>query len=717
MQYNTQQQQHLFEETHQLLLLDKKTLNEQNLQPIVEKLHELIPYHEWRYYILNEPVISDFEYDELFALLKYIEEFFPAFASANSPTQRVSSDLTEDFSTVTHLTPMLSLENSYNSDDLLEFDKRIKKLMVLDENKALAYAIEPKFDGGTIVVRYVNNNLEVAATRGNGAVGEDITNNAKVLKTLPMKANFASLGIHTVELRGEVLLKKSNFQALNKARLANGEPLLANPRNAATGAIRLKSAKEVAQRKLEVFVYQISYAADVAGNPLNLAEIFPTHTACIDMLAQLGFKTPTPEKERKACKSINEVIDFCNFWNENRDKYEYEIDGMVVKLDNLQAQNQLGYTSHHPRWAAAYKFPAKQATTKLENIEFQVGRTGAITPVAKVSTVEVAGVQISSISLHNADLIQQKDIRKGDIVLVERAGDVIPQIVKPMVDLRTGEEEIILFPTHCPACQTLLEKEAKEAAWRCPNNISCPDQQVQKFIHFASKDAMNIDGLGDAQIERFYKLGYLQSLKDLFLLDYNAIAQLDGMGKRSSEKLKANVEKAKANPAARLLFALGIRHIGKTTSRNIVQAIEKLQDLATWTAEDLMRLNDIGPKAAEQIVKAFADNNLLDLLNEFEAMGINTTVLDDEKAKAANPNAPLSGKNLLFTGTLANMKRDEGEEMARQAGAKIVSSVSKNLDYLVAGEAAGSKLEKAQKLNIPVISEAEFLTLIGKGNN
>ncbi len=711
MSYTEHEQQRLFAKGEDFLAL-AKTPQAAKGEDIAE-LIRVIRYHEWRYYVLDSPVLADAQYDALFKLLEYLEAQFPEARQADSPTTRVGSDLSADFATAAHLSPMLSLENSYNADDLRDFDKRVKKLLGAEETADIAYSVEPKFDGGTIVLRYVSDELALAATRGNGAAGEDISANARAIRTLPLSAKFSQYGIHTAELRGEVLLAKSQFEALNAQRLQKGEQQLANPRNAATGAIRLKSPTEVAARRLEVFVYQLAYAADKEGQEIPLASLFPTHGATIEALAGLGFKAPQEPQERRQCANIEAVMAFAADWATRRDEYGYEIDGLVIKVDSLDTQQQLGYTSHHPRWASAHKFAAKQATTRLEGIEFQVGRTGAVTPVAKLRTVELAGVQVSSVSLHNAELIAQKDIRIGDMVLVERAGDVIPQIVQALADLRTGAEQVVIFPTACPVCAAPLERGEEEAVWRCSAPNTCPAQQLQSFIHFASKDAMNIDGLGDSLIERFYQLGYLRQLDDLYKLDYDAIAKLERMGKRSVENLRRAIEGSKKNPAARLLYALGIRHIGRTNSRQLVQHIERLEDLAAWKTEDVLRLPDFGPKAAEQLVKAFANPETLPLLQRLAALGVNTQTLEEERAKEANPALPLSGKTILFTGTLPTLKRDAAEKMAETAGAKIASSVSKNLSYLVVGEEAGSKLEKAQKLGVATLSEAEFLSLIG----
>lgn len=712
--YSSEQQKTLFDDSKTLVQSAFPT-DEAAARAQAEMLRKVIIYHEWRYYVLHQPVLSDFEFDTLFKRLKDIEAQYPQLIVQDSPTQRVSSDLTEEFATVAHLTPMLSLENSYNADDLNDFDKRVKKLLQLDENADVAYVVEPKFDGGTIVLYYENDQLMRAATRGNGVQGDDITNNAKAVRSIPLQANFSKYNIQKAELRGEVLMSKASFERVNQKRLANGEELFANPRNAATGGIRQKDAKQVAERSLDAFVYQLGFAASAAGES-QLSQ-FGTHDETIEALGALGFKIPQPNVERKLCKNIAEVVDFCQQWEIDRDAYGYEIDGMVIKLNELALQDKCGYTSHHPRWAIAFKFKAKQATTKLQNIEFWVGRTGAITPVAKLDTVELAGVQVSSVSLHNAEQITQKDIRIGDTVLVERAGDVIPQIVKPLVDLRNGTEEIVIFPTQCPDCQTSLERPEGEAVWRCPNTTGCPAQRVQQFIHFASKDAMNIDGMGEAIVERFYKEGWLQSLTDIYKLDYTKIATLEGFGKRSAEKLKNAIENSKQNPAARLLFGLGVRYIGKSSSKTLVAAVEKLQDLAAWSVEDLMKLEDVGTKTAQQVFEAFAKPETIALLNELEALGVNTSRLDEEKKREASADAPLSGKTILFTGTLSRMTRDEAKAKAEAAGGKVVGSVSAKLAYLVVGEDAGSKLQKARDLNIAILSEDEFLALIGEANS
>ena len=705
MLLDSKKQKDLFEKTQDLL-----KVKEVNEYPEAEKeyalLQELIPYHEWRYYVLNQPIISDFEYDQLFQRLKNIESKYPLLILPTSPTQRISNDLTEDFPSVEHLTPTLSLENSYNATDLTEFDKRIRKNAQISTDSPLQYCVEPKFDGGTIVLVYENDLLSRGATRGNGIVGDEITANIKAISSIPLYAAFSSFGIHKVELRGEALIQKSNFLKVNDKRKEEGEALFANPRNAATGGLRVKDPKQVRERNLDAFIYQVGFATDKDGN--NILSKFASHNELIRMLETLGFKVPQMHKEMTVCSSIEEVALFCNNWQEKREQYDYEIDGMVVKLDNLAMQNQLGYTSHHPRWAIAYKFQAKQSSSKLLQVEFQVGRTGAITPVAKVEPVELAGVTISSISLHNEDMIREKDIRLGDIVLIERAGDVIPYIVKSMNDLRTGEEKVIDFPSHCPVCQSELERPQGEVVWRCVNSF-CEAQLLEKIKHFVSKDAMNIDGFGAAYVDRFYQEGILKGVADIYQLDYERISTLEGFGKKSVENLKNSIENSKSNPLYRLIYALGIRFVGETNSKILAQSVSDIFEFDEKSVDDLTLLKEIGPKVAQAVFDTFSKTEVKLLIRQLASLGVNTKRLDSELPKS-DTDSPLAGKTFLFTGTLTQMTRDEAE--AKKAGGKIASSVSKNLHYLVVGEKAGSKLQKATTLGIAILTEQEFIVLL-----
>ncbi len=701
MKYNKESQRDLVDLSK--LILANKTAK-LAIEDQLSQLKKVIVFHEWKYSILNDPVISDFEYDQLFKKLEALEAENPDLLTADSPTQRVSNDLTNDFPTVDHLVPMLSLANSYNAEDLKDFDIQIKKLLLLPEASEIEYTVEPKFDGGGISVIFENDMLVRGATRGNGVAGEEMTKNAKAINSIPLKANFSEEGIRKVELRGEVVIRKDVFNKMNEERAREGLALYANPRNTATGGLRLKDPKEVAKRGLVAFIYQIGYAEDKDGK--SVLQNFETHHEGIELLDKLKFNVPV--KERKLCKNIDEVIDFCLGWQEKRDNYIYEIDGMVVKVNSLEFQAKCGATSHHPRWAIAFKFRAKQATTKLLNVEYQVGKIGSITPVAKVEPVALAGVTVSSISLHNEEFITSKDLRIGDTVLVERAGDVIPYIVKSMPDLRDGSEQVIDFPKVCPSCSTELVKSEKEAAWRC-TNYHCDAQVMQRMIHHVSKDAMNIDGFGKSYIERFHQLGWLKTIADIYRLDYKKIAGLEGFGERSATNLKKAIDLAKNNTLQRLLYSLTIHHLGKKVSSLLAAEIKHVAELKNWTTEKFVDIKDVGPVVAENVIAFFEKEENLQLLEELESLGVNVKQTEDDLPKMVSEDAPLFGKTILFTGTLQTMSRKEAQAKAVAAGAKNISAVSSNLNILVVGEKAGSKLKKAQALGtVQVMTEEDF---------
>ncbi len=705
--YSKKEQQQLAEQSRQLLAQNGELSLKQAPQR-AKALHQVIRYHEWRYYVLNDPVVSDYEYDQLYKSLEALEEQYPQLITSDSPTQRVSNDLSSTFPEVAHLQPMLSLANSYNADDLVDFDEQVKKMCGLPVEVAVEYCVEPKFDGGSIALVYENDQLKRAATRGNGRLGEEITTNARAIRSIPLRARFSSKGIHTAELRGEVVIRKDIFKKMNAAREAEGLPAFANPRNTASGGLRMKDPKEVARRGLVAFVYQLGHVMNEQGNPM--AGRFATHDQSIELLGELGFKVPI--EERKVCKGIKEVINFCLQWQEKRENYPYEIDGMVVKVNSLEMQEKCGFTSHHPRWAIAFKFKAKQATSKLLQVEYQVGKIGSITPVAKIEPVALAGVTVSSISLHNEDFIKTKDIRMGDTVLVERAGDVIPYIVKAMEELRDGSEQPIEFPNHCPSCSTELVRPEHEAAWRCVNP-DCEAQVLQRMIHHVSKDAMDIDGFGKSYVERFYELGWLKSIADIYRLDYHELAQLEGFGEKSAENLKKAIDKARRNPIHRLLHSLSIHHLGKKVSKLLAASIEHVLELKNWTLEDFVHIKDVGPVVAENVIAFFESPHNIELLEEMERLGVNLQQTEDDRPRALSADAPLLGKSILFTGTLTRLGRKEAQEKAEAAGARNVSAVSSKLDILVVGEKAGSKLKKAQALgSVQILTEQEFIELI-----
>jgi len=663
----------------------------------------VLRFHEHRYYILNDPLLSDFEYDQLFKALEKIEKENPTLITLDSPTQRVAHELTREFPTVQHLVPMLSLDNSYNADDLLDFDRKVRELSGLEQ---ISYCVEPKFDGGSISLIYENDQLVRAATRGDGVAGDEVTINIRQIHSVPLTAPFSKFGIQQAEIRGEVLMNKENFSRYNQSLTAQGLAPLANPRNAASGTLRLKDPREVAKRNLEVFVYHLSYFSLQKEEQSPVA--LQSHAATLGLLWELGFRSPA--REKKVFNSIQDVINYCVEFEAVRDTLPYEIDGMVIKVNEVALQEKLGMTSHHPRWAVAFKFKARQATTQLIGIEFQVGRTGAVTPVAKLEPVGVGGVMVSSISVHNQEYIAEKDLRIGDQVLIERAGDVIPQIVKSLTEARTGKEKQIQFPSVCPVCASKLFKEEEEAVWRCIN-LECPAQVIERIIHFVSKDALDIRGFGEANVRKFVELGLLGDIPGIYTLDFAQLASMEGFGKKSIENLQQAIELSKKQPLHRLIYALGIRFVGETTARTLANAVDHLLDFQSFSEEQLQQLEDVGTKVAGSIRQFFSNSDNIKMLHALEKLGL---TLRNEK-KDTHSTGNLTGKTFLFTGTLSKLKRSEAEEMVRANGGQILSGVSAKLNYLVAGEEAGSKLEKAKKIpSIHVINEQDFIKLLGE---
>jgi DNA ligase (NAD+) len=663
-------------------------------------LKKVLQFHEYQYYVVNEPLISDYEYDQLYQALLKIEAADPACITPDSPSQRVGNSLNSNFETVPHLVPMLSLENSYNAADLNDFDRKARESAGLE---AITYCVEPKFDGASISLIYENDLLVRACTRGDGVAGEDITKNIKQIRSIPLSIPLAENGIQQIEIRGEVIMSKKAFNDFNEKLKAKQLATLANPRNAASGSLRMKDPKEVAERNLDAFIYHISYLLPIPGKTVN--PLLKTHSGSLELLWNMGFRSP--EKEKHLVHTIQEVIDYCSIAESGRDQLPYEIDGLVVKVNDLSLQEKLGMTSHHPRWAIAYKFKARQATTILENVEFQVGRTGAVTPVAKLKPVAIGGVTVSSISIHNEEYIVEKDLLLGDTVIIERAGDVIPQIVHSIASLRTGNEKKIQFPTHCPVCNTTLVKESTEAVWRC-TNINCSAQIVERIAHFVSKDAMDIKNLGEANIKKFFELGLLKDIPGIYTLDFERINTLEGFGKKSVDNLTTAIEASKQQPLHRLIYALGIRFVGETTAKTIASRINHLLDLTRITEEQLLEFEDIGIKVANSIVQFFHDPMQLNMIESLIQLGLNV-----EQTSHQQTDGSLTGLNFLFTGTLTQLKRADAEEMVEARGGHILSGVSSKLNYLVVGEDAGSKLEKAKKIaSIKIISEVEFIELV-----
>lgn len=669
----------------------------------IDLLRDVLRFHEYRYYIMNDPLLADVEYDQLFKALQKLESDDPSLLTADSPTQRVARGLTKDFPTVQHLVPMLSLDNSYNAEDLQDFDRKARELTGLDQ---IEYCVEPKFDGGSISLIYENDLLVRGATRGDGVEGDEVTANVKQIRSIPLSAKFSDYGIQQAEIRGEVLINKDNFRQYNEKLMEEGLPPLANPRNAAAGTLRIKDPAEAGKRNLEAFVYHISYYTMQKGKPVPTE--LQQHSGSLSLLWDLGFRSP--EKEKRIFKGIDKVIAWCNEFEIQRDDLPYEIDGMVIKVNDFALQDKMGMTSHHPRWAIAYKFKARQATTRLLTVEYQVGRTGAVTPVAKLEPVAVGGVTVSSISIHNEEYIKEKDLMEGDMVLIERAGDVIPQIVKSLPDSRKGTEKKIIFPKTCPVCKSQLFKEEEEAVWRCIN-IECPAQVVERIIHFVSKDAMDIRGFGDANVRKFYELGLLHDIPGVYKLDFGKISGMEGFGQKSINNLQQAIQQSKTQPLHRLIYALGIRFVGETTAKTLAQAINHLLELKDYSLEALQNLEDVGPKVGGSIHHFFSNKNNIAMLKELEGLGLQ---LKNEK-KQLTATGNLTGQSFLFTGTLPTLKRSEAEAIVEANGGIILGGVSAKLNYLVVGADAGSKLDKAKKLNsVKIITEEEFLQMTGK---
>ena len=668
----------------------------------IGSLRDVLRFHEYRYYVQNDPLISDAEYDALYKQLEKIENAHPELVSIDSPTQRVGKGLIKDFPKVQHLVPMLSLANSYNAEDLIDFDRKAKELSGLDE---IEYCVEPKFDGASISLIYENNQLIRGVTRGDGVVGDEITLNIKQIRSIPLFAKFSEYGFQQIEIRGEVLMNKNNFKKYNDTLMEEGTPPLANPRNAAAGSLRIKDTTEVSRRNLEAFLYHVSYTATGHKQPATNKEPV-THADMVEMMWSLGFRSP--KNEMKVIKGIKGVIEHVREFEKLRDGLLYEIDGMVIKVNDLKLQDRLGMTSHHPRWAIAFKFKARQATSKLLAVEFQVGRTGAVTPVAKIESVQVGGVTVGSISIHNEEYIREKDLMLGDSILIERSGDVIPQIVKSFAELRTGNEKKIRFPDRCPVCHNELYKPEEDAVWRCIN-LACPAHIVEGIIHFVSKDAMDIRSFGESNVRKFYEMGLLKDIPGIYTLPFDKIKTLEGFGERSINNLQAAIEASREQPLHRLIYALGIRYVGETTAKTLSHAVDHLLQFADFTEEQLQQLEDVGVKVAKSIHEFFHNKENLQLLKHLEELGVQLK----NKKKELSTGGNLNGQTFLFTGSLLQLKRSQAETMVEENGGKITSGVSSKLNYLVVGEDAGSKLEKAKKIpNIKIISEEEFLKML-----
>lgn len=656
------------------------------------ELRKILNQANYDYYVLENPTLSDYEFDALMRELIDLEAKCPECYDPNSPSLRVGGEVVSEFNTIVHKRKMLSLGNVFNADELEEFDARIKEILQTDEE--IEYMCELKIDGLAMSIEYVDGKMNYAATRGNGVEGEEVTHNIKTIKSIPLDIDEK----RTMEVRGEVYMPKKSFRKLNDERMLKGESLFANPRNAASGSVRQLDSKIAAARGLDMFMYTYVDCEQFG--------IYKQSDA-LDALEKLGFKT---NPERKICKGIKEVIKYIEKYTEKRDSLAYEIDGIVIKVNNIKLHELIGYTMKVPKWAIAYKFPAKEVKTKLKDIIFTVGRTGKITPNAVLDPVFVAGSTVSRATLHNEDFVLSKDIRIGDNVMIRKAGDVIPEVVRPVVEDRTGEEKRFYMTDVCPICGGKVERKNDEAAHYCINE-HCPAKKIESIIHFASKEAMNIEGLGDKVIEDLYNLKFIKDVTDIYYLDSHTheLIEIDGYGKKSIENMMNAIEKSKSNSLEKLLFALGIDEVGAKTSRILAKRYNDIDALMNATKEELIAIKDIGEVMANSIYNYFHNEKNIRLISELKNIGINTKYLNNNENYKETA---FKNKNVLVTGTLASYKRDEVKELLDNLGANVVSSVSKNLDYLIVGTDPGSKLEKAQKLGITILDENEFLDLL-----
>ncbi|MED4788144.1 NAD-dependent DNA ligase LigA [Bacillus atrophaeus] len=653
-----------------------------------EDLRSTINQYSYEYYTLDEPSVPDSEYDKLMQELLDLEEEHPDLRTPDSPTQRVGGAVIDAFQKVRHGTPMLSLGNAFNAEDLRDFDRRVRQAVGDD----VAYNVELKIDGLAVSLRYEDGYFVRGATRGDGTTGEDITENLKTIRNIPlkMKRNLS------IEVRGEAYMPKRSFEALNEERLKKEDEPFANPRNAAAGSLRQLDPKIAAKRNLDIFVYSIAELDEMGVD---------TQSQGLDFLDEIGFKT---NQERKKCGTIDEVIDMIEELQAKRADLPYEIDGIVVKVDSLDQQEELGFTAKSPRWAIAYKFPAEEVVTTLLDIELNVGRTGVITPTAVLEPVKVAGTTVQRASLHNEDLIREKDIRILDKVVIKKAGDIIPEVVNVLTEQRTGQEKEFNMPTTCPECGSELVRIEGEVALRCINP-ECPAQIREGLIHFVSRNAMNIDGLGERVITQLFQEKLVRNVADLYKLTKERVIQLERMGEKSTDNLISSIQKSKENSLERLLFGLGIRFIGSKAAKTLAMHFESLDHLKKANKEELLAIDEIGEKMADAVITYFQKEEMLELLDELEQLGVNTLYKGPKKVKVEDSDSYFAGKTIVLTGKLEELSRNDAKAQIEALGGKLTGSVSKNTDLVIAGEAAGSKLTKAEELNIEVWNEEQLL--------
>lgn len=655
-------------------------------------LSKEIETHNHAYYVLNSSTISDFEFDQLLKTLESLEEKHPNYRLPNSPTKRVGGDITKNFESITHKYPMLSLANTYSKDELIDWVNRIKKTIEHD----ITYVCELKYDGVAIGIQYINGELFRAVTRGDGTKGEDVTQNVRTIKTIPLQLR----GDYPLdfEIRGEIFLPLEKFKNLNLQRSNEGEELYANPRNTASGTLKLQNSKIVANRGLDCFLYGI-YGTNTKEN----------HFDTVSCAEAWGFKIPKAQENYiKKVRTIDEMMNFINYWDKNRLHLPFEIDGIVFKVNDYDNQKMLGFTAKNPRWAISYKFKAEQEETRLKQVTYQVGRTGAITPVANLAPVLLAGTTVKRASLHNADQIEKLDLHENDSVYIEKGGEIIPKIIGVNLELRQKSSQPITFITNCPDCNTELERKEDEAQHYCPNDTGCLTQILGKIEHFISRKAMNIDGIGPETIALFYQKGLVKSPVDLYNLTFENIVELDRIADKSANNIIQSISASKSIPFEKLLFALGIRHVGATVSKKLVKHFKTINNLKEASFEQLIEVGEIGERIAESILSYFGKTEQADMIEKLKANGLQLEMIDQ-----GNTTNKLDGKSFVVSGVFSLFSREELKALIETNGGKNTGSISKKTDYLVAGEKMGpSKLEKATKLEINIISETEFSEMI-----
>ncbi|WP_338752969.1 NAD-dependent DNA ligase LigA [Bacillus sp. FJAT-52991] len=655
----------------------------------VQELHNVLNQYNYEYYVLDQPSVSDAEYDRLMQELIKIENEFTDLQTPDSPTQRVGGEVLDMFNKVRHDTAMLSLGNAFDETDLRDFDRKVKQ--ALDE-ESYSYVCELKIDGLAVSLKYEQGLFVQGATRGDGTTGEDITANLKTIRSIPLRINQP----FTLEVRGEAFMPKQSFIALNAIKDEKGEEPFANPRNAAAGSLRQLDPRIAASRNLDIFLYGVANPGETGVT---------SHSAGLDLLDDLGFKT---NKQRKVCDNIDEVINYVASWVDKRPDLPYEIDGIVIKVNSLEQQRELGATAKSPRWAIAYKFPAEEVVTKLTGITLSVGRTGVVTPTAILQPVRVAGTTVQRASLHNEDLIREKDIKLGDYVVIKKAGDIIPEVVNVIAERRTGEEEEFHMPTHCPECDGELVRLEGEVALRCMNP-KCPAQIREGMIHFVSRNAMNIDGCGEKVVAQLYREHLIQDVSDLYKLTKEQLINLERMGEKSADNLLQAIEASKENSLEKLLFGLGIRHVGAKAAKTLAQHFETMDALAEANLEQLTAIHEIGDKMAEAIVAYFHLPEVSELIENLKAAGVNMVYKGPKLAAVEQSDSFFAGKTVVLTGKLHQLTRNEAKERIEALGGKVSGSVSKKTDLVIAGEEAGSKLAKATELDIDVWDEQKLL--------